>query len=225
MSNLNGILVHDTRGRKIISVDKAKKEVIASYILWLVIVSLVRNLIGGLIDLEVNSLDEYLKPAIVYGILDLLMFLFIWVATFKFSMNKYSIRNVEKMMLKATIVMINIAVCVYICVSFLYNVKSIYSEYENDYNSLVKTYSVYSSYSPKINEVLTELENTLKHFKDVIYSIIYIKIALSICGNFLGCALVRKDIEKIGIDEEEYKMCMNIDIENDFAGDLSNEEV
>lgn len=213
MANEKGNIVHDTRGRKIVSADKVKRELLSSYLLCLILMSMLRSFVNAFIDLDFD-MDNYLKPTLVHGILDLIMFALVWSATFSFSINKYSIRKVEMMIFKSAMVMVNIGICVYICVSILYNVKTTYSDLENEYNTLKSTYSSYSKIYDEVDEILSSVDELLEQFKDALYTIAFVKIALSICGNFIGWTLVRKDIERLGIEEDEYNMCMNIDDSN-----------
>jgi hypothetical protein len=51
-------VVHDTRGRKIISVDKAKRELISGYIIALIITTFIRMILGESINIEFESMDD-----------------------------------------------------------------------------------------------------------------------------------------------------------------------
>ena len=48
--NLEQESVHDTRGRRIISVAKAKRELISSYIISLIITSMIRMVVGYIVE-------------------------------------------------------------------------------------------------------------------------------------------------------------------------------
>ena len=135
--NLDKEVVHDTRGRKIISVAKAKRELISAYIISLIITSMIRMLVGYFISPDINvdkvSMDNFIGPAVFYGILDLIMFMATWWVTYKFFMNKFTIRGVEKIAYKSTMVMINIVVCIYISVYIITDVRDTIVETENEY--------------------------------------------------------------------------------------------
>ena len=217
----NANVVHDTRGRKIISVDKAKKELISGYIIALIITSFIRVIFGESVDIEFDSMDEYLKPTILYAMMDGLMFFATWVITYKFFMNKYSFRGIEKLTYNSTMVLLNIGICVYIVVSFMTSVNDSVTELEAQYEQ-IKGFA--SSYSTLYNfdEDISTLDVMIEDYKDKFHTIGLVKIALSICGNFLGWAMVKKDVEKMCLDEDEYKTCMNIT--DEYRGYTTNKE-
>lgn len=220
--NLDKEVVHDTRGRKIISVAKAKRELISAYIISLIITSMIRMLVGYFISPDINvdkvSMDNFIGPAVFYGILDLIMFMATWWVTYKFFMNKFTIRGVEKIAYKSTMVMINIVVCIYISVSMVTDVRDTIVEMENKYEQLMSLYNMYSSYSDLYTDEVIDakelVDSSLEEFKDTLYMIMFVKMALAICGNFIGWSMVKRDVENMGLSEEEYRMCLNIE-END----------
>ena len=208
---VNVNVVHDTRGRKIISVDNAKKELISGYIIALIITSFIRMILGESVNVEFESMDEYLKPTILYAIMDGLMFFITWIITYKFFMNKYSFRGIEKLTYKSTMVLINIGVCVYITVSFMTTVNDSITKLEAQYNQIKGAANLYSSFLYNFDTEIDTLDMMIEEYKAKLHTIGLIKIALSICGNFLGWATVKKYVENMCLDEDEYKTCMNIE--------------
>ena len=217
--NLEQESVHDTRGRRIISVAKAKRELISSYIISLIITSMIRMVVGYIVEpsmeINVESFESYIGPAVFYGLLDLIMFMATWWVTYKFFMNKYTIRGVEKIAYKSTMVMINIVVCIYISVSMVTDVRDSIVETENEYEQLMSVYNMYSEFlTDEVISTKNMVDSVLEEFKDTLYMIMLIKITLAICGNFIGWSMVKRDVENMGLSEEEYRMCLNIE-END----------
>jgi hypothetical protein len=203
-------VVHDTRGRKIISVDKAKKELISGYTIALIITTFIRMILGESINIEFESMDDYLRPTIIYAMLDGLMFAVTWIITYKFFMNKYTFRGIEKLSYNSTMVLVNICVCIYIAVSFMTSVNDSITELETKYDQIKRMASSYSSLY-NIDAEIDAMDVLMDDYKDKFHTIGLVKIALSICGNFLGWAMVKKDVENMYLDEDEYKTCMNIE--------------
>lgn len=214
-------VVHDTRGRRIVSIDKAKRELISGYIISLVITSLIRVILGHIVAGKVSiSYDDslnsvYIKLAIWGGLLDALMFLSTWVITYKFIMNKYAIRGIQKMAYKSTMVMINIVVCIYIVVSFATDTRDSIAEMDDTYNQYMTIINSYSSNSDGNSDDIVKgyMDATVEEYKDLIKTGMLIKIALAVCGNFIGWSMVKRDVEIMGVNEDEYKMCLNIEDE------------
>lgn len=214
-------VVHDTRGRRIISIDKAKRELISGYIISLIITSVIRMIVGHIVadginvDLNETLSNTYIKLAFLGGLLDALMFLATWIVTYKFIMNKYAIRGIQKMAYKSTMVMINIVVCIYISVTMVTNTRESIAELESKYSQYMSVYNMYSSYSEGYNTDLIKeyMDTTIEEYKELYNTGMFIKIALAICGNFIGWSMVKRDVEIMGVDEEEYKMCLNIEDE------------
>ena len=212
---------HDTRGRRIVSIDKAKRELISGYIIALIITSLIRVVVGHIlvegIDVSMYESinDTYIKLAILGGLLDAIMFLATWIITYKFIMNKYAIRGVQKMAYKSIMVMINIVVCIYISVSMVVDTRDSIVEMEEKYNQYMSIFNIYSTYSDEYNNGIIKdyVDATLEDYKDLLHTGMFIKIILAISGNIIGWSMVKRDVEIMGVDEDEYKMCLNIEDE------------
>ena len=212
---------HDTRGRRIVSIDKAKRELISGYIIALIITSLIRVVVGHILveGIDVSMYESinntYIKLAILGGLLDAIMFLATWIVTYKFIMNKYAIRGVQKMAYKSIMVMINIVVCIYISVSMVVDTRDSIVEMEEKYNQYMSIFNIYSTYSDEYNNGIIKdyVDATLEDYKDLLYTGMFIKIVLAISGNFIGWSMVKRDVEIMGVAEDEYKMCLNIEDE------------
>jgi len=221
MKNKKDFVSKDTRGRKIIQIEQAKKELYSNFFAWSIIIMLVRNILGEFNIVEFNY-EDYLPATLFWAILDFITYFLIWIATFKLSMKKYSIRKVNIVNLKAAVTMINIIACVFITVSLIDTVKTSISEVENSYNELVNTYGDYG-YILEYSGIMDEMDGYMAEFKNKIYIIFGIKIALSLCGSFAGCTVIKNDINKMGIDEEEYKLCTSVDINEDVNSNTYDE--
>ena len=90
---------HDTRGRKIVSADYAKKALI---IIYAFVVSIAIIFRGFLVESYKISIENYLISGIRLGLISGILFFISWVVTFKVGMNKFAIREVEKTKIKAT---------------------------------------------------------------------------------------------------------------------------
>ena len=115
-------------------------------------------------------------------------------------------------------VMFYIVVCIYLSVSMVTDVRDTIVEMENKYEQLMSLYNMYSSYSDLYTDEVIDakelVDSSLEEFKDTLYMIMFVKMALAICGNFIGWSMVKRDVENMGLSEEEYRMCLNIE-END----------
>ena len=207
---------HDTRGRKIVSADYAKKALI---IIYAFVVSIAIIFRGFLVESYKISIENYLISGIRLGLISGILFFISWVVTFKVGMNKFAIREVEKTKIKATFILINICVCGFFVFVMLFKSFATISTLKHQYKSVISTYSSYIDDEAE-KELKGILEESLKPFKDILYTIVWTEIGLGICGNFLGCAFIKRDIENLGIDDEEYMVCKTMGLKSsDFVNE------
>ena len=116
---------------------------------------------------------------------------------------------------KSIMVMINIVVCIYISVSMVVDTRDSIVEMEEKYNQYMSIFNIYSTYSDEYNNGIIKdyVDATLEDYKDLLYTGMFIKIVLAISGNFIGWSMVKRDVEIMGVAEDEYKMCLNIEDE------------
>ena len=214
MKTVRKIDNHDTRGRKIVSVNYAKKALIIIYAIVFCIGICLRECF---VESYMIAIENYLSNGIRFGLITGILFFVSWIVTFKVGMNKFAIRDTEKTTIKAIFILINICVCGFFIFAMLFKSFGVISTLKHQYKSIINTYSSYIDDETE-KELKEILEETLKPIKDVLYTMVWTEIGLGICGNFLGCAFVKRDIENLGIDDEEYMVCKNIEYKSsDFV--------
>lgn len=213
MKTVRKIDNHDTRGRKIVDVNYAKKALIIIYAIVFGMGILLREC---LLEPHIIAIGNYLSNGIRFGLITGILFFVSWVVTFKVGMNKFAIRDVEKTVIKATFILINICVCGFFIFAMLFRTFGVISTLKHQYKSVIKSYSNYIDDETE-KELKETLNEELKTFKDILYTMVWIEIGLGICGNFFGCAFIKRDIENLGIDDEEYMVCKNLELKtSDF---------
>lgn len=211
--NSKGIVSRDTRGRKIVSEKKAKNELISSFILFLLVFFTIRLIVVSFYKLPV---ENFLIGSIILGFTDAICLALAWIATFKISMKKYAIKETGKRLIKSSFMMINICVIIFYSVYMIYSANETINDVRNEYLSIIESYNGIIDEELK-NQYINEVELAIGNAKSKLYTMTFIELTLGICGMFWGCSFIRREIENLGIDEEEFNLCTTTNLKENVA--------